>query len=286
MSHEATGRALPLGEDPAYLAALEQARKSSVLATHSRTLVASSGTHSQLSPPPPPPLHVRPEVHPSSSSGVSVAQVGRVGAPSATVGGSFKKLSLAEDRRPASSEKTSRAPVILASQTLEKRKKDGSKVDGSGQGAQHSAVPPPPSLIQNQKHKGSISSTARASNHSAVSSNVAVPTASGQMISTSTKTKASPSSSAMAASMPSAELQRAMKLGHVFRGTLRVNAGDPREAYVTVPGLPNDVMLRNGTESRGRSLEGDEVALRLQPLQLWFTQTNKAATGASTGAPQ
>ena len=83
--------------------------------------------------------------------------------------------------------------------------------------------------------------------------------------------------------MPSDELQRAMKLGHALRGVLRINAGDPREAYVTVAGLPIDVMLRNGAESRGRSLEGDEVALSLLPLHQWFMQHNKAPPSGSAG---
>jgi hypothetical protein len=88
---------------------------------------------------------------------------------------------------------------------------------------------------------------------------------------------------AMAAPMPSDELQRAMKLGHALRGVLRINAGDPREAYVTVAGLPIDVMLRNGAESRGRSLEGDEVALSLLPLHQWFMQHNKAPPSGPAG---
>jgi len=40
------------------------------------------------------------------------------------------------------------------------------------------------------------------------------------------------------------QLQKALKLSHVFRCKLRVNARNPKEGYCTVDGLPNDVLLR------------------------------------------
>ena len=39
-------------------------------------------------------------------------------------------------------------------------------------------------------------------------------------------------------------------------------------------------MLRNGAEGRGRSIDGDEVAVRILPLQQWFTQHKQAAAAA------
>ncbi|KAG2422006.1 hypothetical protein HXX76_016332 [Chlamydomonas incerta] len=73
-----------------------------------------------------------------------------------------------------------------------------------------------------------------------------------------------------------AELQRGFKTGQVFRGKIRVNAGDRREAYITIPGLPHDVLLR-GDACQNRAVEGDEVAVALQPLAAWFTVTKLAA---------
>jgi DIS3-like exonuclease 2 len=82
--------------------------------------------------------------------------------------------------------------------------------------------------------------------------------------------------------LPGSQLQMDMKHGHVFRGRLRVNAGEPREAYVTVPGLPSDVILR-GLESRGNAMEGDEVAVRVLPVHRWYTQHKAAAAAAAGG---
>ncbi|GAX84362.1 hypothetical protein CEUSTIGMA_g11784.t1 [Chlamydomonas eustigma] len=80
------------------------------------------------------------------------------------------------------------------------------------------------------------------------------------------------------------QLQRDMKHGHLFRGRLRVNAGEPREAFVTVSGLPNDLMLR-GIENRGNAMEGDEVAVRVLPVHRWFTQQKGGAAAGSSGRP-
>ncbi|KAG2425885.1 hypothetical protein HYH02_014948 [Chlamydomonas schloesseri] len=79
-----------------------------------------------------------------------------------------------------------------------------------------------------------------------------------------------------------AELQRGFKSGQVFRGKMRVNAGDRREAYITIPGLPHDVLLR-GDACQNRAIEGDEVAVALQPLAAWFT-VNKLAAQLPPGA--
>eukprot|EP00198_Chlamydomonas_reinhardtii_P003968 XP_001693304.1 3'-5' exoribonuclease [Chlamydomonas reinhardtii] len=79
-----------------------------------------------------------------------------------------------------------------------------------------------------------------------------------------------------------AELQRGFKSGQIFRGKIRVNAGDRREAYFTIPGLPHDVLLR-GDACQNRSVEGDEVAVALQPLAAWFT-VNKLAAQLPVGA--
>ncbi|KAG2498028.1 hypothetical protein HYH03_003789 [Edaphochlamys debaryana] len=66
------------------------------------------------------------------------------------------------------------------------------------------------------------------------------------------------------------ELQRGLKGGQLFRGKMRVNAGDRREAYVTVPGLPHDIMVR-GDACQNRAVEGDEVAVAVNPVGGWWT---------------
>jgi len=77
------------------------------------------------------------------------------------------------------------------------------------------------------------------------------------------------------------ELQRGIKTGRLFRGRLRANVSDRREAYVTVPGLPHDLLLR-GEASQNRALEGDEVAVEVLPLSKWYT-VYRLAGGNSNG---
>ncbi len=43
------------------------------------------------------------------------------------------------------------------------------------------------------------------------------------------------------------ELGQGLKKGRYFKGALRVNAHDRSQAYVTIPGLPSDLMIRART---------------------------------------
>ncbi|GLC40378.1 hypothetical protein PLESTM_001055900, partial [Pleodorina starrii] len=72
------------------------------------------------------------------------------------------------------------------------------------------------------------------------------------------------------------DLSRGLKSGRLFRGKIRLNPGKNTEAYVTVPGLPHDLLIR-GELSRNRSVEGDEVAVEVQPPAAWFTRAKLAA---------
>jgi DIS3-like exonuclease 2 len=72
------------------------------------------------------------------------------------------------------------------------------------------------------------------------------------------------------------QLQTGLKRGHLFRVKMRVNAGDRREAYATLPGLPADVLLR-GELAQNRGVEGDDVALELLPTHDWYTVHRTAA---------
>mmetsp|Transcript_30979 Transcript_30979/g.79024 ORF Transcript_30979/g.79024 Transcript_30979/m.79024 type:complete len:1166 (-) Transcript_30979:319-3816(-) len=64
-------------------------------------------------------------------------------------------------------------------------------------------------------------------------------------------------------------LQKLAKSGCAFRGKIRVNATDRREAYLTVPGLPHDVLIR-GEKYQNRAIDGDEVVVRVNAVSEWY----------------
>ncbi|KAF5827102.1 hypothetical protein DUNSADRAFT_1322 [Dunaliella salina] len=78
--------------------------------------------------------------------------------------------------------------------------------------------------------------------------------------------------------LPQEQLQIMFKRGLAFRGRFRVNAGDRNEAYVTIPGLPHDCMVR-GERAQNRAMEGDEVAVQLLPASHWFKNYSKLPEG-------
>jgi hypothetical protein len=55
------------------------------------------------------------------------------------------------------------------------------------------------------------------------------------------------------------------------------------QAYVTVPGLPHDLLLR-GDGAQNRAVEGDEVAVAVLPMASWYTVHKLAATGGPPSA--
>jgi hypothetical protein len=80
------------------------------------------------------------------------------------------------------------------------------------------------------------------------------------------------------------QLQAGMKSGSIYRAKFRVNAGDRREAYCTIAGLPHDVLIK-GELQQNRALEGDTVAVQIQGLNYWFVMAKLASGGgAAEGA--
>ncbi|BDA45360.1 DIS3-like exonuclease 2 [Coccomyxa sp. Obi] len=83
------------------------------------------------------------------------------------------------------------------------------------------------------------------------------------------------------------ELGQGLKKGHFFKGAIRVNAHDRSQAYVTLPGLPSDLMIR-GSVAQNRAVEGDIVALEVLSLSSWFISSALVKTsndGASALHP-
>ncbi|DBA78387.1 TPA: hypothetical protein ACH3X2_007892 [Trebouxia sp. C0005] len=82
-------------------------------------------------------------------------------------------------------------------------------------------------------------------------------------------------------------LQKGFKSMELFRSVMRINAGDKTQAYASLPGLSADVFIR-GLESQNRSVEGDEVALRILPPCGWWVfkrEQLKAAQKAAAKGP-
>ncbi|KAH7683826.1 Exoribonuclease II protein [Dioscorea alata] len=63
-------------------------------------------------------------------------------------------------------------------------------------------------------------------------------------------------------------VEDAIKKGQAFKATFRVNAHNRLEAYCTIEGLPIDVLI-NGAAAQNRAIEGDVVALMLDPVASW-----------------
>ncbi|MCL7030648.1 hypothetical protein MKW94_010513 [Papaver nudicaule] len=63
-------------------------------------------------------------------------------------------------------------------------------------------------------------------------------------------------------------VNEAVEKGEVFITPFRVNAHNPAEAYCSVSGVPIDILI-NGFPFQNRALEGDTVAIKLDPLAYW-----------------
>ncbi|KAJ3700493.1 hypothetical protein LUZ61_004198 [Rhynchospora tenuis] len=67
---------------------------------------------------------------------------------------------------------------------------------------------------------------------------------------------------------PDQAVEDAIKKGSAFKAKFRVNAHNRVEAYCTVDGLQVDVLI-NGIVAQNRAIEGDTVAITLDPITIW-----------------
>ncbi|KAI4337787.1 hypothetical protein L6164_016162 [Bauhinia variegata] len=63
-------------------------------------------------------------------------------------------------------------------------------------------------------------------------------------------------------------IEKALEKGDVFKALFRVNAYNRLEAYCKIDGVPIDVLI-NGIPAQNRAVEGDTVAIKIDPLPLW-----------------
>lgn len=64
------------------------------------------------------------------------------------------------------------------------------------------------------------------------------------------------------------EVNQSIEDGRIFKATFRVNSHNRHEAYVTVDGLPLDLLI-DGLQSQNRAMEGDVVAVMIEPTSAW-----------------
>lgn len=67
---------------------------------------------------------------------------------------------------------------------------------------------------------------------------------------------------------PAEAVHKALEKGHVFKALFRVNAHNRLEAYCKVDGVPTDVLI-SGAAAQNRAVEGDIVAVEVDPPSLW-----------------
>lgn len=78
-------------------------------------------------------------------------------------------------------------------------------------------------------------------------------------------------------------VEEALERGEVFRATLRVNAHNRLEAYCTIEGVPMDVLI-SGIPLQNRAVEGDVVAVKVDPPSLW-SKMKGSPVSANSSSP-
>ncbi|CAM8942755.1 unnamed protein product [Rhodiola kirilowii] len=69
---------------------------------------------------------------------------------------------------------------------------------------------------------------------------------------------------------------KAIEKGNAFKGIFRVNAHNRFEAYCKIDGVPVDILI-NGLAAQNRAVEGDIVAIQVDPLSCWTKMKGSAA---------
>ncbi|KAF4348208.1 hypothetical protein G4B88_017168 [Cannabis sativa] len=69
----------------------------------------------------------------------------------------------------------------------------------------------------------------------------------------------------------------ALEKGDIFKAVFRVNAHNRLEAYCRIEGVPTDVLV-SGIAAQNRAVEGDIVAIKVDPLSLWTKMKGSTAS--------
>ncbi|KAF8026621.1 hypothetical protein BT93_F3188 [Corymbia citriodora subsp. variegata] len=76
-------------------------------------------------------------------------------------------------------------------------------------------------------------------------------------------------------------VDEALEKGDVFRALFRVNAHNRLEAYCKIDGVQTDILI-NGVAAQNRAVEGDIVAIKIDPLTFWTRM--KGSFGSSNSS--
>ncbi|PRQ26500.1 putative exoribonuclease II [Rosa chinensis] len=79
------------------------------------------------------------------------------------------------------------------------------------------------------------------------------------------------------------DVNDALEKGDAFKALFRVNAHNRIEAYCKIDGVPTDVLI-GGLAEQNRAVEGDIVAIKMDPLPLW-TRMKGSAGACKSSAP-
>ncbi|XP_045814162.1 DIS3-like exonuclease 2 isoform X1 [Trifolium pratense] len=80
---------------------------------------------------------------------------------------------------------------------------------------------------------------------------------------------------------PVEAVEKALERGDVFKAVFRVNAHNKLEAYCKIDGVPTDILI-GGAPAQNRAVEGDMVAIKLDPLPLWTKMKGPNVTNNNT----
>ncbi|KAL9315709.1 hypothetical protein ACSQ67_016710 [Phaseolus vulgaris] len=80
-------------------------------------------------------------------------------------------------------------------------------------------------------------------------------------------------------------VEKALEKGDVFKALFHVNAHNRVEAYCKIDGVPTDVLI-NGIPAQNRAVEGDIVAVKIDPLPLWTKMKGPNVSCNNTSTPE
>lgn len=93
----------------------------------------------------------------------------------------------------------------------------------------------------------------------------------------------SPQRELFAPHWPVEVVKEALEKGHVFKARFHVNAHNRLEAYCKIDGIQTDVLI-SGIEAQNRAVEGDTVAIKVDPLSLWTRMKGSLGTSCNSAS--
>ncbi|XP_057486707.1 DIS3-like exonuclease 2 isoform X1 [Actinidia eriantha] len=78
-------------------------------------------------------------------------------------------------------------------------------------------------------------------------------------------------------------VNEALEKGHIFKALFRVNAHNRLEAYCKIDGVQTDVLI-SGVPAQNRAVEGDIVAIEIDPSSSWTKMKGSSGTFNNSGS--